>query len=897
MDLSNHQLADLFQAIDELSEASPKALKSAFLGEILRFVRQRLDELKKESHVKSYNDVTNALADLFHQNSPASESMKQSVKRKFPAGLIDEFQDTSPQQCTVFLNLFHHPDSYFHIIGDPKQSIYRFRGADVFSYIEAKKKADHAFSLLTNYRSTPRMIHAVNQLFQMSDDPFLVNRQITFEPARWQGEKNESDPPSPPAGHAALHIHTLSPAIKSADAVRNACYRSIALETSHLLGSSWKDIDPNRKENDLIQPSDIAILVRNGKDGFAIQDELAQLNIPVTVNTRTSLIESQETADVFTILTALLEPRKSDILRMALLTSALGKGELLADINDPEFEQITRQMAHLHDRWQQFGLMPMMLDFIQQFNVRTRLLGLSQGQRRITNFMHIIEVLDDKARTQKLTPNATVQWLEMAIQGSVVDTDSEVLELRIATDDSAVQIRTQHTSKGLEYPITFVTSPCPSTLQYHPPQLSYHHTTSLRPQFAQAENKSGLIYDIRKKETFADAARLAYVALTRSKYLCHFYLTPQDDKRPEDHAMFQMLGMPDESGLQKLADDSEGCIVLNTLEPDILELSIPTWSGKIETTDDTTSVQELKHRDPSSIHITHHQRTTSFTGITRNAPDIIHDVDHDTSNAPNIINHSIAATSPSFWDQLQAGASLGLVFHESLEEIDFQNTSEAGRIIEEKLLKYNPWHEKPSQLNHLVREIHTSIDTLCQHTLDASNPQGITLNQISKNQRLTEPEFLLSGCDFSLPSLCKILSQSPPKSLPSDYLQQLQSSSHHALDGFLTGFIDLIFEHDGRYHLLDWKTNKLNDYSVASIAESMADHHYYLQYHLYALALDRFLAQRLPDYDPEKHLGNVYYVYLRGIDPSTPGSGVFSDTIPMDRLVSLRSAFQKNSHA
>ena len=166
------------------------------------------------------------------------------------------------------------------------------------------------------------------------------------------------------------------------------------------------------------------------------------------------------------------------------------------------------------------------------------------------------------------------------------------------------------------------------------------------------------------------------------------------------------------------------------------------------------------------------------------------------------------------------------------------------------------------------------------------------LCQLTENQRLTEPEFLLSGSRYSLGHLTDILASSPPSGLPAGYIDQLRALEESELTGFLTGFIDLVFEHDGRYHLLDWKTNRLTDYSSNGLASAMAEHHYYLQYHLYALALDRLLQHRLGDlYDPEKHLGNTYYIFLRGVDPSVSGSGVFTDHIDIDRLHALRSAF------
>jgi len=885
--LSTHPLAKLFQSIDSLIEARPKNLKSAYYGDILSFVTDRLTQLKKERNVQSYSDVTNTLAALFEENSATSDAIKESIREKFQAGLIDEFQDTSPQQCTVFLNLFHHTDRYFHIIGDPKQSIYRFRGADVFSYIEAKNKADHEFSLLTNYRSTPRMIHAVNQIFTLSDDPFLVDQKIQFSRALWQGEE---DATTPPDGPTALHLHTISPEIKKAAPIREACYKNIALEILNLLGTPWSDLGSDKKGS--VTPADIAVLVRTGKEGLAISNTLSKLNIPVTLNSSSSLLDSDETNEIFTILTALLEPRKSGLLRMALLTPALGSGKMLTHNNQAEFDNLTYQVAELHKTWEKHGLMPMMLDFVKEFNIRTTLLALPQGQRRITNFMHLIELLDEKSRTLKLSPSATVQWLEMAIQGSVTDTDSEVLELRIATDDHAVQVRTQHTSKGLEFPITFVTSPCPADLSKQKPTLSYHNPATLKPRFAAIEDKDSEIFEQRKKETFADAARLAYVALTRSEVICHFYLIPAT-KKPEEHAVLQMLGMPTQEELQQLSDNSSGCIVYDEIQPDILEEPIPTWKGS---RDETAQKTLLTTRDNSPITISHNQRTTSFSGITRNTPDIVHDSDSQTeaeittTHTPE--QESPKTPAPKFWKKLQAGASLGLVFHEILEEIDFQSPDTLESLISSKLLKYNPWKEKPSpqKLTTMTEEIAGSIQQLLTHPL--SENDGITLDSIALNQRLTEPEFLLSGSQFSLNPLSKILANDPPANLPADYIQQLQSITTHQLDGYLTGFIDLIFEHDGRYHLLDWKTNQLNNYSRQSIAESMADHHYFLQYHLYSLALDRFLAQRLPHYDPEKHLGNTYYVYLRGVDPAIPGSGVFTDRLTPARLDALRASFR-----
>jgi len=900
-DLKEHPLADFFRAIDTIIDAAPQGLKSAYRGEILRFTRSRLDLLKQERNVQSYSDVTHTLANIFKTSSPTNDAIKESIKNRFQAGLIDEFQDTSPQQCLVFLNLFHHDDRYFHIIGDPKQSIYRFRGADVFSYIQASQKADHRYELLTNYRSTPRMIHAVNQVFSMSSDPFLVDRKITFSPAQWehqdapeaqnkQGELSlfPEDPPDriPPDGAPSLHLHKISSEIKTIPNISKACNLNICHEIIKLLGSPWSDIQAEKKGS--IEPSDIAILVRTIKEGHKINDALSRLNIPVTLNTRSSLIDSEETKQLFIILTSLLEPRKSDLLRTAFLTHALGSGSVIATNNDTEFNRIAHLFAEMHAQWNQHGLMPMMLNFVTEFNVRNTLLSLSQGQRKLTNFMHLIELLDEKARKEKRTPSATVQWLEMAIQGTIHDTESEALELRIATDDAAIQILTQHTSKGLEFPIVFAFSPCPSDLSKISPSLCYHDPQTLDLKFAAEENEDPKVTEQRQKESFADSARLAYVSLTRAEYLCHFYISPLNEKKPDEHAVYQMFGMPNEAEFIGLANQSSECIVYDPIEPDIFNQPELTWKKPHSIQAQQADNQTLTNRDSHNIQITRNQRTTSFTGITRNAPDVVHDSDSEVVTSPTV-------DETGFWTQLQAGASLGLVFHETLEEIDFQQTTGFIPLIEEKLKKYSPWREqpKPSALTSMSEEIEISLQKLLKHSLS----ENISLNQIPLSKRLTEPAFLLSGSHFSLSSLCKILVKDPPENLPAHYIGQLKTLPPSQLEGFLTGFIDLIFEHDGRFHLLDWKTNRLPSYTPDALAESMAEHHYYLQYHLYGLALDRFLAQRLgSDYDPEKHLGQVFYVFLRGIDPDTAGSGIFKDQLTASRLESMREQWHaKNS--
>lgn len=871
-----HPLMPLFEALDELLHSQPQGLESAYLGEILKFCQQRVQQLKQNQNVQGYSDVTATLADMLRQQTPASLAVQKNTGKRYQACLIDEFQDTSPDQCQVFLSLFHSNDRYFHIVGDPKQSIYRFRGADVFSYLKAKEEKDQAYQLRTNYRSTANMVQAVNTFFSLSrsKDPFLTDKKIEFTPSLWKDPENTPEP-----DQAALHIHHLTGDLnKNKEVANKAIAKHICSQIHQLIDHPWSSLCPGKKG--LIHPSDIAILVRSGNQGSNIHAELCRQNIPATLNTQSSLMESEEAGQMHTLLSAMLEPRRPKLLRAALLSPPLGSGRLLNPNNQEKFDQTSQQAAELHTLWHGHGLMPMMLECIRRFDIRTTLLQLPQGQRRVTNFLHLTELLDEKARQQKFNPAGILHWFEMALQNQTDEViDNKALELRISTDDDAVQLLTQHACKGLEFPIVFALSPCSNQLTSKHVSRTYHAPDTFALHYASMENDAQPpeVIEARTQEEHADAIRLAYVALTRSAHLCHFYL-PAPKKEPADHSIYRMLELESPEELSEACQTPGSCIQTSQIDSSVLD-TFQRYQApqKSETT-------ELTVRASDAIQISQPHHTTSFTGITRNAPEIIHDFDENT-NSPET-----SAPSEKFWSQLQGGAALGLVFHEVLELTDFKQPDQLQQTISQKLDQHRPWHTQPDNLSELIDEIARSIRQWLTHPLDNSD-SPVTLDQLSNAQRINESEFLLTGSHFSLPALCDILASAPPEHLPQHYIQQLRQMPASRLDGFLTGFIDLIFEHKGRYHLLDWKTNRIPDPSPPSLANVMAEHHYYLQYHLYSLALDRFLAQRLPNYDPARHLGKIHYVFFRGIQPDTPGSGVFTDELSTGRLEALRQAF------
>lgn len=877
--LSEHSLAPVFEAISAFLNTPQADLKSAYLGEILRTVKKQLGAIKKERNVQTYTDITSKLASLLTSDSKPAQNMIKSVRASYQATLIDEFQDTSPLQSAVFLSLFNHPEGYLHIIGDPKQSIYRFRGADVYAYINAAKKAKTTERLVTNYRSTPSMIHAVNILFSRAADPFLIDEQITFHPSTWPNAEADNSPT-----HPSLHFHSLDSALRNNERFNAAIEGDITQQILDLLGQSWERINPgDSARSDLVHPGDIAILVNSKKEGANLFHHLSQFGIPAVIQTSTSLLDTDEATDILYILHAALHPNKPAYIRTALLCSVFGDNESL--LKDQAFLSATEHFLNFSIIWEQQGLMPMIRALFKVFDIHPRLLSLPQGIRSLTNFMHLSEVLDNKSRSEGYTPTDITLWLDSAIKGHIIDTDAEVLEIRLDSDLPSVKILTQHSSKGLEFPIVFVTPPCKRTFSNTiKPDLSYHDAGTLH-LAAQSEIDEEVLAK-RVREACADRARLAYVSITRAKYLCHFYYIPEHSSKPDEHAVYQMLGCPDLEDLHALGAKSDGCIQINEIQEILQPQTV--YTPPIQ-----EQVQELRAGQEEDTQWSSQFRTTSFSGLTHHnhSEESYRDIDRSSSSSTQL-------EEVGFWKDLQAGAALGSAFHEILEEVDFQRLEGMDAVILQKLTNYQPFkkHFQKAKTPALVSQISQYIQHLVCHPLE-SNPTSVTLNAIPDKQRIIEPQFVLTDSTYSLSQLAKVLKSAPPKGLPADYIGQLENMDSEAFKGFLTGFIDLIFEHDGRYHILDWKTNRLKNpvtqYSDIALCSAMADHHYYLQYHLYTLALDTFLQLRLGDaYQPEKHLGKVYYVFLRGIDPNTPGSGVFSDQLSLERLQQLRSIYQ-----
>lgn len=838
--------------LDELKKYE-EALTPILIAKAATEVISQVNTLKNQAKIQTHSDITESLYKALNSNS--KHHLVKLARTRYTSVFIDEFQDTSPQQCHIFTTLFKDPvtqqDSpYFFIIGDPKQSIYKFRGADVYSYLEVATQADCSFTLDTNYRSNAHCVSACNAIFSQASDPFLTEERIKFTPV------NSHD--------TSTDIHNTGLVIKQIDdtttktALTAKTVTDIVYEISTLIASG-------------IKPSAIAILISKNNDVNAYTKALHQANISYSRQTSSSVFSTVDAQEFKILLHSLIHPKDIKALRCALLLPALGQGKLLPDIDS----SLISEWKKLHELWINKGLLTMVRSLEESFPIKQNLLLYPDALRKITNFAHLTELLNKHEKSSNISPNNLISWLELASNGKLNSADNMEQELRIETDKEAIQFLTQFKSKGLEFDYVFLPTGHEAQVLSPEKTSTIYHDEQLQPRLSTAQNH----IEKRTSEGLADQIRLLYVSLTRAKLQCYLYI----NKKAKNCLLRDSI-LDNNTSIEDLINTHKGIKQKKLIE------EIPPPLKTIENKE-----KILKTQNPLTSIPAQQKTTSSFSGITRGLDNI---ADYDFIAEPpqlhptNDSDYKNNWECDTLWDDFKAGADLGLVLHEVFEKIDFKRFSDTQHIQEiviKKLDHYLPFHQSNLPTSSQRYAISVKLTKFIQKWLTHKIDADLTLSNIEQKNRLIEPRFLLSAQEFSLEKFAYFLEESTPKDLPDSYTNSLKQLSSSQLSGFLDGFIDLIFHHQGRYHILDWKTNQIQKNNHQYLADKMADSHYFLQYHIYLLALDRLLNQSLKDhYSPEQHLGNVYYIFLRGLDLNRTGSGVYSSKLSPANINRLR---------
>ncbi|WP_044180249.1 exodeoxyribonuclease V subunit beta [Phytobacter massiliensis] len=849
----------VFEAIETLRN-SPLSLNDLMLTLAMREIRDAVAREKRRRGELGFDDMLSRLDEALQ--SASGDALAAAIRARFPVAMIDEFQDTDPQQYRIFRRIWHRqPESVLLLIGDPKQAIYAFRGADIFTYMRARDEVTARYTLDTNWRSAPGMVESVNQLFERIDNAFMF-RQIPFQPVK-SAAKNQSlrfvfKGERQPA---------MSMWLMAGQGVGVGDYQSYMAELCAAQIRDWliagQQGDALLYQGDsarFLQASDITVLVRSRHEASLIRDALGLLNIPsVYLSNRDSVFETLEAQEMLWLLQAVLAPERESTLRSALATSMLGLSALdIERLNndEPAWDAVVEEFAGWRELWQKRGVMPMLRGLMTARNVAENLLATPGGERRLTDILHLSELLQE-AGTQVESEHALVRWLAQHIVEPNASASSE--QLRLESDKHLVKIVTIHKSKGLEYPLVWLPFIANFRVQ---DQAFYHDRDSFAPVLDLSQGKESI--ELAETERLAEDLRLLYVALTRSVWHCSLGIAPlfrrRGEKSGDSDLHLNALGRLLQRGEPRDAQGLRACLL--ELCNDNIALCEP---GELDRTRWQTAQEAAQ-----TLHARQMQRTvrddwrvTSYSGLQQRAHGIAQDLvprldldaagERDLQPEPMLTPH-----------QFPRGASPGTFLHGLFEELDFTQPVQA-EWVEEKL-------QRGGFEAHWQPIIQQWIATILQTPLASA---GVSLSQLAAKDKQVELEFYVPIA----------------RSLRADALDRLMrrydplSSGCPPLDfrdvrGMLKGFIDLVFRHDGRYYLLDYKSNWLGEsseaYTQQAMAQAMQSHRYDLQYQLYTLALHRYLRHRIAGYDYERHFGGVIYLFLRGVEPGKPEQGVFT---------------------
>ncbi|MFQ2220220.1 exodeoxyribonuclease V subunit beta [Aeromonas enteropelogenes] len=876
----------LFSEIDQLLASRP-GIRDLILQRAAVVVRSRMQASKRQAHQLSFDDLLKDLDGAL--DSPLGERLCERIRATYRVAMIDEFQDTDPQQYRIFHRLYGgHQDTALLMIGDPKQAIYGFRGADIFTYIQARRNVSAHYTLGRNWRSSGALVAAVNGLFERAKDPFIYEADIPFLPVAAQGKSKalllEGDTAP------VLHCWQLTgqPTFNRGD-YQSKMARATAAEIHRLLtlareGKALIGSEP-------VKAGDIAVLVRTGAEGKLVQQELARLAIAsVYLSNRESVLEQVEAREILLILHACQNPSEERSLRAALATGlfdldAKALDELASD--ERAWESAVQEFMEYRKVWHKRGVLAMLRALLHRRNLAASLLASPYGERRLTNFLHLGELLQ-QVSSELDGEYALLRWLGEAVNRQSGQDAEQIL--RLESERKLVQIVTIHKSKGLEYPLVFLPFICShrsaDTPLYHEADEAGNRTVldliGAEESLAEAD-----------KERLAEDLRLLYVALTRGVYATWLGLAPvrsgngKSEKTDLHQTAIGYLLQKGEEGdaatlataLSSLAEELPGVAVgepsltrpapLPAEEEQLGEPQVRRFGGTLERDWWISSYSGLAAQGHG-----HSKGVLANPGF---------DDEVVTEAAALAAEEPVQAPQPSIFT-FPKGARPGTLLHSLFETIDFQ--SAGGEPLAEHiatLLAQDGFDESWAPV------LQQQVEAVLETPLETGLGDPVRLRDLAPERKQVELEFFLPMGRVTAQALTALCQQHDPLSRGNKPL------SFATVQGMLKGFIDLVFEWQGRWYLLDYKSNHLGmspaDYSRPALEQAMVEHRYDLQYQLYSLALHRLLALRLPGYDFDQHFGGVFYLFLRGM----PQGGIFHTRPSRELVLGLDRLFSEGA--
>jgi len=890
--------------------AAPETSVAAMRRRLALAVRDELDRRKRRMAVMTYDDLLTRLLDILE--GPGGEVAVARLRARFRVVLVDEFQDTDPVQWEIVRRAFGAGGGALVLIGDPKQAIYAFRGADVYAYLEAARAADERATLEVNWRSDQGLLEAYDALF---GDARLGHEGIAYRTVRAAAANQAPRLTGAPAG-APLRlrvVHRDNPSIATTrygyatnDSARRHIATDLAADLVALLSSDARievrADDGTVLERQRIRPGHVAVLVRTHRTAALVREALYAVEIPAVINGAGSVFGSEPARDWLRLLEAIERPTAPSRARSAALTPFLGwNAERVASAGEEEWEAVHRRLHEWARVLRVKGVAALAETITLVEGLPGRLLSTLDGERRLTDLRHVGQLLHAAAAAERLGATALTSWLRQRIAAAEQETGDEERSRRLESDAEAVQVLTIHRSKGLEFPIVYYPYLWEPTwggrerepVFFHDPAAGDARTIDVGldgPDFPRHAGQQLV-------EQRGEDLRLAYVALTRAKHQAVVWWAGSANSR--DSALSRLLFARGEDGtvaprggstpsdlaavtrLKALAELAPGRI---SVERSTLDLP-KAWSGPAEAPAELDAAAFDRELDWG-------WRRTSFSDITAGAyearvasepEEALLEDEPETAPPPvaagGDADEAALRAAPAVLDAMPVGMRVGTFVHEVFEAADFAADdleAELGAQVAEAQARRRVEIGDPV---HVVAGLRAAIGTPLGPLVDE-----VRLRDVGRADRLDELAFelpLVGGDEptgrLALDAIAAVLSEHLRPGDPlAGYAERLADPNlRRAVRGYLAGSLDLVVRLGGeRYAVVDYKTNWLAGpgealsawhHRPAALAAEMQRAHYALQGLLYTVALHRYLRWRLHGYDPARNLAGVLYLFVRGM--------------------------------
>lgn len=918
-----HPALEAMQALPAAVAALPDVSFDLRLHALTQ-VRLQLHQLKQQRAELGFDDLLLQLDQALA--GPSGGMLAQIVRQQFPLALIDEFQDTDPLQWRIFSQIYQpaQPDmaTGLLLIGDPKQAIYGFRGADIYTYLDAKQQTrGRHFSLETNFRSTQAMVDAVNQLFLQAEQresgkgAFLFRGQddlLSFSPVQAKGRAEQfvlAGQPLPALQWLPLQSSD-KPLSKASYLGQSA--RLCANQIVHMLNAAQQGQCGFAAADGAItalKPADIAVLVNNQQEADVMREALAALQVrAVYLSDKGSVFDSPLAPQLLLWLQACAEPRDVGKLRAALASPALAwtYADLLAlQQDDWALELRQQQFLDYQQIWRQQGVLALVHRLLQDFDLVQKLASQPDAERQLTDLFHLAELLQQAAR-QLDGEAALLRYLQHHLQGEG-ELGADALKLRLESDEALLKIVTIHKSKGLEYPLVFLPFLLAAReLDEKKLPYVYHQDDGSR---ALAQQFSADSFARAEHERLGEDLRKLYVALTRARHYCLVTLASLKERS----ALAYLLSSDGTlaAGAQWLASPLQqgpcfGFAATLQTEPSPYQWQAPATAGPSGFLTQGISSRPAWYISSYSAIAATGQAADTESASTYKAAELLQSKDTELPDNTLVRSDSVAQSfvrgaGPGTFlhDQLEWAAGKGFAAVAADRPLLLAQLAQAAE--QAGLLKSRAggdWQrlmlqsdlEQLQTYDSATEAIQPLADWLMQ-LLHLPLPVSRQASLVQLPSAIAELEFLIPAQQVDIRLLDQLIQS---QLWPQERRPQLQQRQ---LNGMLKGFIDLTLYDGERYYVADFKSNSRADgqYSPAALRQMMLDARYDLQAALYGLALHRLLTARLPEYQPAQHIGPALYWFLRGSDTETPARGVLPVALPSALILALDALFRGDS--